>query len=101
MAAACVRVTGCRHRTRLMVCFGQFYYGVSVTDDELWSAAAERVRFEYQGLPPQVRQQIAGLAAETAALKEEHQRLVGTADAAMICAGCRGACCNFGRHHFT
>jgi hypothetical protein len=101
MTATSPRVTGERNRTRLMVCFSQFLFGVIVTDQQLWSAAVERVRIDYQALPQALKLKLAGLSAEIMALKASHQSAAATAAADEICAECKGLCCRFGKHHFT
>jgi len=74
--------------------------GDIVTDQQLWSAAVERVRNDYQALPPALRMKLADLAADVMALKASHHSAAATT-ADEICAECKGLCCRFGKHHFT
>ena len=76
-------------------------YGETVTDQQLWSAAVERVRTDYGALPPALKMQLAELSAEIMALKARHQTAVAKAAASDVCAECKGLCCRFGKHHFT
>ena len=70
-------------------------------DNELWPLVVAQARQEYAALPAGVRARIGALAAEMAELKERHQQLVAAAGAGAVCAACQGACCRFGRHHFS
>jgi len=72
-----------------------------VTDQQVWSAAVERVRTDYHALPQALKLKLAELAAEIMALKAQHQTAVATAAAEVVCAECEGLCCRFGKHHFT
>jgi hypothetical protein len=72
-----------------------------VTDQQLWSAAVERVRTEYGALPQALKLKLADLSAEIMNLKARHQAVVATAAANELCAACKGLCCKFGKHHFT
>lgn len=76
-------------------------YGETVTDQQLWSAAVERVSIGYDALPQALRLKLSELSAEIMALKSRHQSSVSTAAADEVCAECRGICCRFGKHHFT
>lgn len=101
MTATCPRVTGGRNRTRLMVCFNQFYLESAVTDQKLWPAAVERVTAEYHALPQSLKHRLAELSAEIMTLKARHQASVSSAEADRLCSDCKGLCCRFGKHHFT
>jgi len=101
MTATSLWVTGGRNRTRLMVCFNHFSYGEPVTDQQVWSAAVERVRNDYHALPQALKLKLAELSAEIMDLKARHQAAVSTAAADAVCAECKGLCCRFGKHHFT
>lgn len=101
MTATSPRVTGGRNRTRLMVCFSQFLYGVKVTDEQLWSAAVEQVRADYAALPQALKLKLSALSAEIMVLKASHQAFVAASATAEACAECGGICCRFGKHHFT
>jgi len=72
-----------------------------VTDQQLWSAAVERVRTDYGALPEALKLKLSALSAEIMVLKARHQALVAASVAAAACAECRGLCCRFGKHHFT
>lgn len=72
-----------------------------MTDQQLWSAAVERVRTEYSDLPQALKLKLSALSTEIMALKARHQTLVAASVAAAACAECRGLCCRFGKHHFT
>ena len=72
-----------------------------MTDQQLWSAAVERVRTDYHALPQALKLKLAGLSAEIMALKARHQVAVSTAAADAVCGECKGICCRFGKHHFT
>jgi hypothetical protein len=69
-----------------------------VNQEELWYAATAAVRTEYDGLPPLFRLEISRLLGEIALLKESS---ADRFDAGAECAACQGACCRFGRHHFS
>jgi len=75
--------------------------GETVTDQEIWSAAVERVRTDYHALPQALKLKLTELSAEIMALKARHQASVATVAAEKICAECQGLCCRFGKHHFT
>ena len=72
-----------------------------MTDQQLWSAAVERIKVDYDALPLAHKQRVAELAAEVRTLKSRHQAAVSSAAAERLCADCRGLCCRFGKHHFT
>jgi len=72
-----------------------------VTDQQLWSAAVERIKSDHDALPLALKQRLAELAAEVRELKSRHQTTVSLAEVAHLCADCRGLCCRFGKHHFT
>lgn len=72
-----------------------------MTDQQLWSAAVVCVRTEYETIPDDLRLRLSGLTDEIFTLKSRHQRLISSFDAGRICAGCKGECCRFGKHHFT
>lgn len=71
-----------------------------MTDQQVWSAAVERVNADYLALPQTLKAQLAELSAEIMALKASHQTFVASA-AEEVCADCKGLCCRFGKHHFT
>jgi len=72
-----------------------------VTDQQIWSAAVERVKTDYHALPQALKLKLAELSAEIMTLKARHQASVATAAADAVCAECQGLCCRFGKHHFT
>lgn len=72
-----------------------------MTDQQLWSAAVERVRTDYEALPQALKLKLAEHSAEIMSLKAHHQAAVATADADQLCTDCQGICCRFGKHHVT
>jgi hypothetical protein len=74
---------------------------VTVTDQQLWSAAVEQVKSDYHALPQALQEQLAELSAEIMVLKARHQAGASTAAADQLCTDCQGVCCRFGKHHFT
>ncbi len=77
------------------------FTGEWVTDQESWSAAVAAVSREYELLPGLLRERVAEICDEVAAVKNAYQGLAATVDADGICADCRGLCCGHGKHHFT
>lgn len=75
--------------------------GETVTDQQLWSAAAERVKADYETLPQALKLKLGELSAEIMVLKARHQAAVSSFAAEAVCAKCKGLCCRFGKHHFT
>lgn len=84
-----------------MVCFNQFLCGELVTDQQLWTAAVERLKADFHVLPQPLKRKLGELSAEITGLKARHQAVAATAAAGELCAECRGSCCRFGKHHFT
>lgn len=76
-------------------------YGETVTDQQVWSAAAEHVKADFHALPQALKLKLAELSAEIMVLKARHQAAAATAAADEVCAECNGLCCRFGKHHFT
>lgn len=74
------------------------FHGVSVTDQELWSAAAASVTKEYFALPALLKEEVSGIVAKIGVLKKTSASLV---DAGPHCEACRGICCGFGKNHFS
>jgi hypothetical protein len=74
------------------------FYGVSVTDPEVWAAAAAAVQTEYAAVPLMLKQEVTRLLTEIGSLKNSAASLV---DAGALCEACRGLCCGFGKHHFS
>lgn len=72
-----------------------------MTDQQVWSAAVERVKADYLALPQALKQKLAELSAEIMLMKARHQAAASTAAADKVCADCKGLCCRFGKHHFT
>lgn len=72
-----------------------------MTDQQLWSAAVERVKADYRALPQALQEKLAELSAEIVVMKAKHQAAAAIADADQLCTDCQGICCRFGKHHFT
>jgi len=72
-----------------------------VTDQQLWSAAVERLKADFHALPQVLKLKLAALSAKIMVLKARHQAAAATAAADALCADCKGLCCRFGKHHFT
>ncbi len=72
-----------------------------MTDLQLWSAALEQVKIDYNALPSALKQKLSVLSAEIRTLKVAHQTLITLSDAERLCSECAGLCCRFGKHHFT
>lgn len=72
-----------------------------MTDQQVWSAAVELVKADYQALPQALKEKLRELSAEVMVLKARHQAAAATAAADKVCADCQGLCCRFGKHHVT
>lgn len=94
-------VTRGRNRTRLMGCFGQFFFEYPMNDRDRWNRAIAAVSAEFASLSPAVRDRMGAVAGAIRQVRRELQGLAGEMDSAAICASCGGECCRRGKYHVT